>query len=158
MKTTFLLAMSLLAVSPPPLPAQTEKAFKRHTGLVGAVTFLTDGKFLASGGAGGVVCVWDIDKGECTRELKGHANAVTAIAQSPRNSLGATGSFDHTVRIWVPQGRLECHTLSGHEGPILCLAFTADGKLLSGSIDGTVRLWDIMEGKPLGIVTRHKRW
>src|SRR5262249_29901491 len=40
------------------------------------------------------------------------------------------------------RGRLRAR-LSGHQGPISCLAVSSDGRLaLSGSFDGTTRLWD----------------
>jgi WD40 repeat protein/serine/threonine protein kinase len=43
----------------------------------------------------------------------------------------------------VPSRRFE-----GHTGPILCLALSREGRLaLSGSVDRTVRLWDVASGR-----------
>ena len=37
--------------------------------------------------------------------------------------------------------------LSGHTGRVICLAFSSDGTfLVSGSLDGTIKLWDIQTG------------
>ena len=40
------------------------------------------------------------------------------------------------------------HTLFGHESPITSLAFNADGgRLVSGSMDQSVRAWDLKDAK-----------
>jgi WD40 repeat protein len=47
----------------------------------------------------------------------------------------------------------EIRRFTGHTGEIRCLAVSADGRrLLSGSVDHTVRLWDIDNGKELATV------
>jgi tetratricopeptide (TPR) repeat protein len=45
----------------------------------------------------------------------------------------------------------EVGRLRGHDGGVLCVAFSPAGgeRLLSGGTDGTVRLWDTMKGKEL---------
>ena len=41
----------------------------------------------------------------------------------------------------------ELHWLEGHEGKVTGVAFSPDGSfLVSGSEDGTVRLWDVSRG------------
>jgi len=45
--------------------------------------------------------------------------------------------------------------LSGHSGPVTCLAVSETGQLASGAKDGTIRFWDLVTGKetnswPLG--------
>merc|ERR1711988_805941 len=62
--------------------------------------------------------------------------------------MGASGSYDKTVRIWdVMSG--ECvHVLNGHSSGVSSVCYSPDGKTLaSGSYDNTVRIWDVMSGE-----------
>ena len=81
-------------------------------------------------------------------------NAIYAASFSPNteedNYTIITGSEDKNVRFWPidanrrdkfsPDG----HPLVGHNDTVWALAFSKDGKnIASGSLDGTVRLWDV---------------
>ena len=81
-------------------------------------------------------------------------NAIYAASFSPNtdenNYTIITGSEDKKVRFWPIDASghdkfsSDGHPLIGHNDTVWALAFSKDGKnLASGSLDGTVRLWDV---------------
>lgn len=84
--------------------------------------------------------------------LRGHTNAVAALAFSPDGRTLASGSDDQTIKLWESVSLKERATLRGHTGGIQCVAFSPDGTMLaSGSDDKGVRLWG-MAGKPCSVL------
>ena len=61
------------------------------------------------------------------------------------------GDFnDNNIHLWDANSLEEIRQISGHEGPVTALRFSADGKnLLTGSVDETVRLWDVETGQQI---------
>lgn len=46
-----------------------------------------------------------------------------------------------TIKLWREGRDKPAGVISGHEGPVLCLAVTEGGELLSGSGDKTIKRW-----------------
>ena len=56
----------------------------------------------------------------------------------------ATGSFDHTAKLWNVDNGDCISTYTGHEMEIVCLQFDPmSTQLLTGSMDKTAKLWNI---------------
>ena len=86
-------------------------------------------------------------------ELKGHTNWVTSIATPLDNSdVILTSSRDKTVILWTLTREdtnygYPRRALRGHSHFVQDVVISLDGQFaLSGSWDGTLRLWDLNTG------------
>ncbi len=91
------------------------------------------------------------DKFERSQLLNGHKSPVVCLAAADGFNIEATGfkqcvasgSFDNTISLWLLSSG-EREVLNGHGEVIWAIHFLVDhNKLVSGSEDKTVRIWDL---------------
>jgi WD40 repeat protein len=91
------------------------------------------------------------------RTFEGHRSWVISVAFDPQGDTLATGSNDHTVKLWDPHSGRLLRTLEGHQKAVYSVAFDAQGGMLaSGSDDRTVKLWQADNGKLLRTLVGHQ--
>ncbi|MDB6026814.1 MAG: repeat protein [Verrucomicrobiales bacterium] len=135
------------------------KTLKGHNGCVFGLAFRPDGKILASASGDRTVKLWNVSKGERTDTLSQPTKEVYCVAWSGDGKKLYAGGLDNRIRIWeVSESATEntdpiLESKFAHEGSILRLVVSQDGKsLLSSSDDRTVKLWSadpLQEQHPL---------
>ncbi|MBW2525998.1 MAG: WD40 repeat domain-containing protein, partial [Deltaproteobacteria bacterium] len=76
-------------------------------------------------------------------------------AFSPDGEAILVAATSPVVRVYDRQGR-QLATLDGHTEPIVALGYFADGRAVTASRDGTVRIWDGTTGKMLDVLGAHR--
>ncbi|MEW5801630.1 MAG: trypsin-like peptidase domain-containing protein [bacterium] len=166
------------------VPGGREKARLIHHDNVNAVAFSPDAQYLATASDDHTVKLWRISGGQedagreyaggedASREDAGredagqeivgrevrclsHEDRVTVIAFSPDGNYLATGSDDHTARLWeTGSGKEVC--CMRHRGRVTAVAFSPCGEYLAtASSDHSARVWKkscgqsvVLTGKP----------
>ena len=128
-----------------------------HSGSVQDVSWSPEGRRLATGGAEGIVSIWDAQSARLITYLRGHRHLVGSVAWSPDGTRLASASWDSTVIIWNVAESKEILTLRGHAGSVQCVAWSKDGKrIATGGNDRSVRVWDAETGKMAAVLRGHQ--
>jgi len=101
-----------------------------------------DGSKLAGAMNDRTVRIWDVETGRLLETLRGHTDLPLAVAFSPDGMLVASSSYDKTIRVWQ-LGASRHRVLRGHAKPVDHVAWQDAAHVVSGSRDGTVRIWDV---------------
>lgn len=88
--------------------------------------------------------------------LDDHESGINCMALSDDSTVLATGSDDHTIRLWSTKSTpIEClSVLSGHSDYITYIILYKN-YLVSASADQTMRKWDMTTGECMFICTGH---
>jgi len=132
------------------------RQFEGHTKDVRRVAISPDGKQMLSASFDGTVRLWDLSTGKELKKFDGPGNFVESVSFTPDGkravcSYGpgtAEAVYDEdprcSLKLWDLASGKELKQFKGHGGPVLCLAISRDGRqLVSGSADGTMRLWEM---------------
>ncbi|KAJ1814769.1 hypothetical protein LPJ56_004760, partial [Coemansia sp. RSA 2599] len=132
--------------------AQTGKVVQQYEGQGWAIQGLAisqSGKRMVSCGEGRSVVLWDV--GTCGVERKftsGHSQRVDCVAVNGEATVVVSGSFDKTVAVWDTRSTQHVPMqVMDDAGDGISSVVMTDMEIVSGSIDGSVRTYDVRMGK-----------
>jgi WD40 repeat protein len=118
------------------------RVIKAHASYVFDLEFCSGGDKILSSSHDGTIKTWDFNSGKLLNTSAGHTKAVYSITVSPDEKTFASGGFDKKIGIWNLQTGKNIKYLSGHSDYINVVRYMPGGSLLSGSRDGTLRIWE----------------
>ncbi|KAF8962540.1 WD40-repeat-containing domain protein [Flammula alnicola] len=119
-----------------------------NQGVVSALAFSPDGKYLASGDSSGKLILFDAKERKLVTSRWAHHTArINSLSWTSDSAHCASGSLDTHVYIWSV-AKLMKNIPIKNAGPggvngVLWLDGGKGGKLVSSGFDGCVRAWDI---------------
>ncbi|QRV75744.1 Notchless protein [Ceratobasidium sp. AG-Ba] len=137
-----------------------------HSLPVRAVAYSLNGAYIASGSEDQTIRIWNAHSRRAVgTPLTGHDHLISTVAFSPDSTYVASGSYDGSfimagmyegmVCIWnTRSGEIE-QILKGHVARINSAAYAPNGQhATTGSIDGTIRIWDLNKSSSIDGGTR----
>ena len=132
-------ATSFLVLEPPPLKGVGRWAIEspRHRGAIYALAVSPDGTRAATGGADGVIRIWNLETGTLEKAFVSHRFHLYKLAWSPDGrKLASHGWGDAKTRVWdVETGKQLLETKS--IGNLTALAFSPDSRHLAAGNYGS---------------------
>src|SRR5262249_60905671 len=100
------------------------------------------------------------DGGQDQSRFVGHTGAIPTlfVARHTSEKTVFSASTDRSVRSWsLARATVTGTRFAGHESWVSAIVFTPDGKkVVSGSWDGTVRVWDVEKPKEMTVLESHE--
>jgi WD40 repeat protein len=127
--------------------SQWEGAFSANCAV-----FLPDGRTIVSAGGTGYqnysddypILRWSTATGRHRKPMCGHLRDIVALDCSPDGAVIATGSADHTARLWdVASGQQQ--VVQKFRGGVNAVAFSPSGRWLAVAAGKGVYLWDVSQ-------------
>ena len=126
---------------------------------------------------------WDLEYNKVIRHYHGHLSGVYALALHPTLDVLISAGRDSVARVrtlrpgsvtaclrrshhcmsvtpqvWDIRTKQSIHVLGGHESTVASvLTNPVDPQVITGSMDHTIRLWDLAAGKTMATLTHHKK-
>lgn len=127
--------------------ASAQRIMVGHDTSISAIAWHPNGTYVfsASDGIDKSIRMWSVVTGQCVRVFMGHTDYITALECAPNGKIFASADTGGNIFFWDITKGNRIKRCRGHgKGGIPSLSFSAESNVLvSGGLDGTVRLWDV---------------
>ncbi|CAE6379158.1 unnamed protein product [Rhizoctonia solani] len=138
-----------------------------HKGRVIAIKFLANNTHIASVSDDRIICIWNRQSGDLERSIgpvetdgihDDFYQGYWPVAFSFDGDRIFCGSFSGNIYIWESEELLR--VLTGHTERVSSITLSVDERrIISGSWDKTIIMWDASTGEPLcGPLSGHTHW
>ncbi|KAK9115798.1 hypothetical protein Sjap_014745 [Stephania japonica] len=133
---------------------------------IGPLSSTRDGLYLAGGAPSGNTFIWEVSSGRMVKKWSAHQRSISCLAFSMDGSLLVSGSDEGEICVWdlislldvADSGSVPSSFLSWleHQSSItglICTSGSSSSMLISSSLDGTCKVWDLFSGELMSIRT-----
>ena len=134
------------------------RRFDGHGGPIRGVTVSPDGSHALTASFDNSIGYWSLDAEDAAPVwLEGHEAGANVAVFLPGAAMALSAGDDFKLILWSLDERKALATLDGHEGKVLDLAVTRDGKTAaSAGWDGSVGLWDLETRMLIAMLGGHR--
>lgn len=134
------------------------RSFAGHTKPVRVAKFSSDGGQLITASDDGRAICWDVASESQICTLEGHTDFVRSGTLGPASPhIFATGSYDHTVKLWDVKAP-RCVMTLRHVAPVEDVLLLPGCGMLASASGNSLTIWDILSGgRVLHAVSAHSK-
>lgn len=127
--------------------ASAQRIMVGHDTSISALAWHSNGTYIfsASDETDKSIRMWSVVTGSCVRIFTGHTEYISALECAPNGKILASADTGGNIFFWDISKGTRIKRCRGHgKGGIPSLSFSAESTILvSGGLDGTVRVWDV---------------
>jgi len=131
--------------------------FHGHRGATRVTRFSRDNLTVMSGSDDMTLRAWDLMTAQQLSSMTGHKDYIRAGCIHPSTpDIWASGSYDHTVKLWDMRSNTETTTLN-HGAPVEDLLIFPSGGILVSAGGENVKIWDLFKNTLLTTLDGHQK-
>lgn len=134
---------------------QVAKTFRENTDRINSIDFSKNGETMISSSDDDSIVIYDCEKGTHKRTLNSKKYGVDLIhyTHAPNTAVHSSNKIDDTIRYLSLHDNKYIRYFHGHTKKVVTLCMSPiDDSFLSGSLDKTIRLWDLRSPNCQGLM------